>query len=229
MHSPVVLGLPRGGVVVAAKLAEALGAPLDVLVARKVGTPGREELGIGAIAEGLDEPIVSGAAREMGVTAGHIRRLAERGRAELDRRVARYRADRPLPEMADRDVVVVDDGLATGVTAEAALHAVRDHHPKRLVLAVPVCAAETAERLGSLADEIVCAETPEPFFAVGQWYENFDQVSDDEVVELLARWHAPRSAISRREEDSTNANVAGTHGAERPFDNPVVVTGARYN
>ncbi len=191
LQSPVVLGLPRGGVVVAAELAAALGAPLEVFVARKVGAPGHEELGIGAIAEGLDEPVVSHAARDMGVSPRELRVLAERARIELDRRVARYRADRPLPELADRDVIVVDDGLATGVTAEAALRALRQQQPRRLVLAVPVCARETASRLDRFADDVVCAATPEPFFAVGQWYEHFDQTTDDEVLDLLAGWHAP--------------------------------------
>jgi putative phosphoribosyl transferase len=186
LRSPVVLALPRGGVPVGAEVAAALGAPLEVLVARKVGAPGQEELGIGAVAEGLDEPVVTDAADQLGVGRDELRGLAERARAELQRRVALYRGGRPLPALAGRDAVVVDDGLATGATAEAALRAVRRHGPGRTVLAAPVCARDTAARLAALADDVVCVEAPPRFRAVGDWYDRFDQTTDDEVLALLA-------------------------------------------
>jgi putative phosphoribosyl transferase len=200
LRSPVVLGLPRGGVPVAAEVATALGVPLEVYVARKIGAPGHEELGIGAIAEGLDEPVLTASSRSLGLRPSDLDALASRVRAEVARRVDRYRAGRPLPELADRDVVVVDDGLATGVTAEAALRALRQRRPRWLVLAAPVCAHDTAARLAGMADDLVCVEEPLDFIAVGEWYEDFHQVADEEVMRLLER-HAsvlyPRPARPR--------------------------------
>ena len=183
--APLVLGLARGGLPVAAEVAAALGAPFDVFVAAKIGAPGHQELGIAALAEGSDQPVVSDLAAEVGVSAAELGRLAEPVRAELGRRVAAYRGTRPLPDMTGRDVVLVDDGLATGITAEAAVMAVRARRPRRLILAAPVCAEATAERLSRLADHVVCAERPADFIAVGQWYEDFSQTSDDEVIDLL--------------------------------------------
>jgi putative phosphoribosyl transferase len=185
LTAPVVLALPRGGVPVAAEVAEALGAPLEVFVACKVGTPGREELGLGAVAEGLDEPVISETARQFGVNGDDLRTLVNQARRELDRRVALYRGDRPLPDLSQRAVVVVDDGLATGVTAEASLRALRTHQPSQLVLAVPLCARETAGRLARFADRVVCVETPNRFYAVGQGYQDFSQTTDEQVRELL--------------------------------------------
>ena len=186
--NPLVLALPRGGVPVAYEVAVALRAPLEVFVARKVGAPGREELGIGAIAEGSDELVVSETARALGLTSRQLESLASKERIELDRRVEQYRAGAPLPELAGRDVILVDDGLATGVTAEAALRALRRRKPRRLVLAAPVCAPETAGRLGAVADRVVCLAAPTAFYAVGVWYEDFSQTSDAEVVDLLRRY-----------------------------------------
>jgi putative phosphoribosyl transferase len=199
---PIVLGLPRGGVPVAAQVAAALGAPLEVFVARKIGAPGHEELGIGAIAEGSDDLVVTGTARVLGIDGGRIEALAARERAELDRRVQRYRRGRPLPSFEGRDVVLVDDGLATGVTAEAALLALRRTRPRRLVLAVPVCAPDTGQRLSALVDVLVCVATPPDFGAVGTWYDDFSQMTDDDVTRILGEHQVP---------GGTDARPRGTH------------------
>jgi putative phosphoribosyl transferase len=172
------------------EVAVALDAPLEVFVARKIGAPGHEELGIGAIAEGWDGVVVGEAAGALGIRATELRVLAQREQAELERRIERYRRGQPLPELEGRDVILVDDGLATGATAEAALLALRERHPARLILAAPVCAPETAQRLRVLADEVVCLAAPLHFGAVGAWYEEFAPTSDAEVLELLGRNHA---------------------------------------
>jgi putative phosphoribosyl transferase len=173
---PVVLGLPRGGVPVAAEVASALRAPLEVFVARKLGAPGRPELGIGAIAEGGGLVVDRSAVEFLKLSEDDLATLAEQQRRELGWRVRLYRGDRGI-----------DDGLATGVTAEAALRALREHRPRTLVLAVPACAASTARRLRAQADEVLCALTPPDFTAVALWYEDFAQTSDAEVLELLGR------------------------------------------
>jgi putative phosphoribosyl transferase len=193
---PVVLALPRGGVPVAYEVAVALRAPLEVFVARKVGAPGHEEFGIGAIAEGSDELIVTESARALGLTSSQLEALAQREQTELDRRVEHYRGGSSLPELAGRDVILVDDGLATGVTAEAALRALRGRDPGQLVLAVPVCAPDTARRLAAIAAKVVCLAAPAEFYAVGLWYEDFSQTSDAEVLDLLHRAHATASRDS---------------------------------
>jgi putative phosphoribosyl transferase len=192
LHRPVVLALPRGGVPVGAEIAGALGAPLDVFVARKIGAPGRREYGIGAIAEGGEPLFDRWAVRAMGIPDVELAELAAEERDELDRRVRLYRGGRPLPPLRGRSVVLVDDGLATGVTAEAALLALRDTHQDiaDLLLAIPVCARDSAARLGSLA-EVVCLYCPEDFRAVGLWYDEFGQTSDDEVLELLDHLSVP--------------------------------------
>jgi predicted phosphoribosyltransferase len=190
LQDPLVLALPRGGVPVAYEIATALGAPLDVFVARKVGAPGHPEYGIGAVAEGGTGVVDAWAAQALGLTQEDFDRRAADEQREVERRVQEYRGERRLPALAGRDVVLVDDGLATGVTAEAALRALRAQEPRRLILAVPVCAPETARRLRGLADEVICVASPPDFRAVGLWYDDFGQTSDEEVRDLLARAHA---------------------------------------
>lgn len=185
LDDPLVLALPRGGVPVAYEIATALGVPLEVFVARKIGAPGHEELGIAAIAEGLEEPVATALVDQLGLSTADLETLAAREQGTLSRRVSRYRGDGALPELEGRDVVLVDDGLATGVTAEAALRALRRHHPRRLVLAVPVCSADTAERLLSVADDVMCVFSPDAMYAVGMWYADFTQTTDTDVLDLL--------------------------------------------
>ena len=195
---PVVLGLPRGGVPVAYEVALVLGAPLEAFVARKVGAPGHEEFGIGAIAEGSDELVVTESAWTLGLSSQEIAALAAREGVELKRRVEQYRGGAPLPELGGRDVVLVDDGLATGVTAEAAVRSLRQRNPRRLIVAVPVCAPDTARRLAAIADHVVCLAAPTEFHAVGLWYEDFAATSDAEVRDLLRRAHATANTGASR-------------------------------
>lgn len=183
-EDPLVLGLPRGGVVLGHAIAEALDAPLDVVVARKVGAPMQPELGIGAVAPGVTL-CDTATASSLGVSDEAFERLAEAEREEMRRRLQRYRGEEDLPDVRDRTVILVDDGLATGVTAVAAIHAVRERDPRQVVLAVGVCAASTARALSEEVDDLVCVATPEPFRAVGLWYRDFGQTSDEEVLELL--------------------------------------------
>ncbi len=188
-HLPnvLVLALPRGGVPVAFEVAEALDAPLDLFLVRKLGVPGHEELAMGAIATGgvrvLNEEVVRG----LDIPEEVIATIAAREQQELQRRERLYRGDRPAPEVAGCIVILVDDGLATGSTMRAAVAALRRRHPARIIVAVPVGAPETCAELGGEADEVVCAQTPEPFYAVGLWYADFSQTSDAEVRELLDR------------------------------------------
>jgi putative phosphoribosyl transferase len=194
----VVLALPRGGVPVAFEVAEALDAPLDVFVVRKLGMPGHPEFAIGAIASGGVRVLSDDVVRWYRIPDTAIEAVTQTELTELERREREYRDGRPLTQLRGRTVILVDDGLATGSTMRAAVQAVRAHEPARVVVAVPVGAPETCEQFADVADNTVCARTPEPFSAVGLWYRDFSQTSDDEVRDLLQR-HAQRMAAwSRR-------------------------------
>ncbi|MDE2255730.1 MAG: phosphoribosyltransferase [Betaproteobacteria bacterium] len=186
----LVLGLPRGGVPVAFEVARALGAELDVLIVRKLGVPHQPELAMGAISSGdalyLNRDLIA----LTGVTKAEIESVLEAERKELARRELLYRGSRPAVRVEGRTVIVVDDGIATGASMHAALLALRSKHPGRIVVAVPVAPAQTQERLGAATDVFISVMTPEPFYAVGQFYEHFDQTSDEEVRTLLERSRA---------------------------------------
>ncbi|GHH73369.1 phosphoribosyltransferase [Streptomyces sulfonofaciens] len=186
----VVLALPRGGVPVAAELARALNAPLDIQMVRKIGMPGRPELAVGAVVD--DQPPVF--EREklevLGLTEEELMPLADRERKDIRRRERRYRTGRPAPHLRGRSVILVDDGLATGTTARAALRHLREQHPRRLILAVPVGSPDVALELRDYADSVVCLHMPEHFRAISQWYAHFDEVGDTEIVDILRSFYA---------------------------------------
>jgi putative phosphoribosyl transferase len=184
--SVIVLGLPRGGVPVAYEVARALGAPLDVFLVRKLGVPGHEELAMGAIASGGVRVLNRSVIDHLRITSDQVEEVASQEGRVLAHREREYRGDRPPAELAGRTVVLVDDGLATGASMRAAVAAVRNQGAGRIVVAVPVAARETCEALESEADEVVCAVTPQPFYAVGLWYDDFSQTTDEEVGMLLA-------------------------------------------
>jgi putative phosphoribosyl transferase len=190
----MVLALPRGGVPVGYEIARALDAPLDVFLVRKLGVPGHEELGFGALATGgwrvLNDAVVGG----LGIDRTTIERVTAREASELDRRDRAYRGDRPPPTLAGREVIVVDDGLATGSTMRVAVEAIRAQQPARIVIAAPVAARDTCDSLREIADEVVCLATPEPFDAIGLWYDAFPPLTDDEVREQMARLRPVASA-----------------------------------
>lgn len=183
----LVLALPRGGVPVGFEVARALKAPLDVMLVRKLGVPGHEELAMGAIASGGVRILSDDVIAAFGITDRVIAAVAAQEQEELDRREKLYRDNRPSPLIRGRTVILVDDGLATGSTMRAAGLAIRAQNPEHLVVAVPVAPAETCAALRREVDDVICAASPEPFFAVGNWYEDFSQTSDAEVHELLER------------------------------------------
>ena len=187
----VVLGLPRGGVPVAFEVASALGAPLDVFLVRKLGVPGHSELAMGAVAAGGIEVLSRDLIKDLRIPDALVQEVAVRERLELERRDAAYRQGRHAVPLAHRRVILVDDGLATGSSMQAAVLALKQHHPSRIVVAVPVGARDSCEFLKKLVDDVVCPFMPDPFNAVGQWYEDFDQTTDAEVTELLERATRP--------------------------------------
>lgn len=189
-QKPIVLALPRGGVVVGCEVARALGAPLDLVVARKLGAPWQPELAIGAIAPRgvrvLNEDVLTW----LDISEDEVEQIASLEASEMERRTRLFRGDRPEPNLKGKTVILVDDGIATGMTVRAAIEYMGQQEPGHLVLAVPVCAARTAETLRPEVDDLVSLKTPFELLAIGYWYEDFEQVSDEEVVELLERSRA---------------------------------------
>jgi predicted phosphoribosyltransferase len=187
----LVLALPRGGVPVAVEVAEALGAPLDLFLVRKLGAPRHRELAIGAIASGGVRVLNDDVVRWYGMTPAEIEEIAREEQIELERRESAYREGRPALPIEGRVVILVDDGLATGSNMRASVKAVRRRNPSRIVVAVPVGARDTCDELNAHADEVVCVRSPEPFVAVGQWYGDFNQTTDQEVRDLLRDYAVP--------------------------------------
>ncbi|HEU4915104.1 MAG TPA: phosphoribosyltransferase family protein [Acidimicrobiia bacterium] len=185
--SPVVLGLPRGGIPVAAEVAHALAAPLDIVVVRKLGLPGHDEYAMGALGEGDVRIVDWGVVAAAGLSAQQVARVIERERSELCRRAAKFRPLRPRVDLNGRTVIVVDDGIATGSTVTAAISVVRDLGARQVVAATPVAPEDTVRRLNRVADQVVVLEMPSPFYAVGEGYLDFPQTTDEEVAAILIR------------------------------------------
>ncbi len=196
---PVVLALPRGGVVVAAEIADALHAPLDLVLVRKIGVPFQPELAMGAVVDGRQPHIIRNEdiIAATGISERVFERVCEAELSEIDRRRKLYLAGYPRADVEDRVAIVVDDGIATGATTRAALEAIRERRPRKLVLAVPVAPTSTLEELSGLPDEIVCLQSHEPFYAIGFYYDDFRQVSDDEVIEILAKARKHATALNQ--------------------------------
>ncbi len=189
--NPVVLAIPRGGVVVAYEVSRALGAPMDVIIPRKIGAPSNPELAIGALAQDGTLVVDQALVLSLGVGEKYLAEETERQKGEITRRLGLYRQGAPAVALEGAMVIVVDDGIATGATVLAALRGLRSAAPAKVILAVPVAPPDTLQRLLPEADKIVCLATPEPFYAVGQFYRHFDQTSDEEVVEFLRRRRGP--------------------------------------
>jgi len=193
----LVIGLPRGGVPVAAEVAKALHAPMDICLVRKLGVPSHKELAMGAIASGGVRVLNYDVLSWLKISSKTIDEVAARELRELQRRDRLYRGDRPSPEVRDRTVILVDDGLATGSTMQAAIAVIKAQHPQRIVVAIPVAAPDICQEMRGIVDEVVCIMTPDPLYAIGVWYENFAQTTDAEVCELLQKNFAdPSSAFA---------------------------------
>ena len=190
----IVLGVPRGGVAVAFEVAKTLQLPLDVFVLRKLGVPGHEELAFGAIGSGGVRVLNSNVVEELGISAQDISRVTRTERYELERREHLFRGDRPPLDVYERIVILVDDGIATGASVRAAIAALRQMEPAAIVIATPVAPLRTCNLLQAEVDELVCLETPEPFYGVGQFYQDFTQVSDEEVTDFLDQAFRPRDS-----------------------------------
>lgn len=193
----VILGLPRGGVPVAYAVAEALDVPLDIMLVRKLGVPGYEEYAMGAIASNGQRVINPDAVRMLHISDQVIDAVARREWQEIQRREKLYRGDRAALPLQDRTVILIDDGLATGSSMLAAVQAVRGEHPARIIIAIPVAAFETCEKLRAEVDDLICLHIPEDFRAVGSWYDDFTQTTDDEVIDLLQRANQPRDSTGQ--------------------------------
>ncbi|MFC7549349.1 phosphoribosyltransferase [Plantactinospora sp. GCM10030261] len=193
--NPLVLALPRGGLPVAAEIARELGGELDVAIVRKIGAPGQPEFGVGAVAEDGPPVFDTRSLGYLGITEADLYSTVEKERAEVARRIQHYREGRPISRVRDRAVIVVDDGVATGVTARAALRWLREHQPRRLVFAAPVCSPSAHDVLSGQADAVVCLSTPTDFQAVGQFYVDFAQLTDEQVLRILA--HAREQVADR--------------------------------
>jgi putative phosphoribosyl transferase len=220
--SPLVLGLPRGGVPVAFEVADALGAPLDVLVVRKLGVPFQPELGMGAVGEDGVRVLNRDVLRQAGVTESQLAEVEARERAAVEERAVRLRRGRPAIPLEGRTAVIVDDGLATGGTARAAVHVARARGADRVILAVPVAPPETVAALRRDADDVVAVETPEPFFAIGGWYADFSPTSDEEVIELLTVAGADREAGG-----AVSGAAKEIAGVDKAIDKEVVIPAER--
>jgi predicted phosphoribosyltransferase len=214
---PIVLALPRGGLPVAYEIAHALKAPLDVLNVRKLGVPGYEELAMGAVGTGGVRVLNDEVIRAAGITKAMLEESANIQRVELDRRERLYRGGRPAPDLRDRTVVLVDDGIATGATVRAAISVVRARKPARLVLAVPVAQDSVATQLAREVDELVCLARPGDLYAIAVWYDHFPQLADDEVTTILARANAEIAAAH----EEVPRRAVGPDGPDRASANPM--------
>jgi putative phosphoribosyl transferase len=195
----LVLALPRGGVPVAYQVAKELHAPLDVLIVRKLGAPGHEELALGAIASGGVYVLNREIMKSLGLSDQDIRPIANREQQELERREREYRGDRESPQISDKTIILIDDGLATGATMWAAVSALRQRNPRGIIVAVPTASPDVCDAFRDIADDVICGITPEPFYAVGLWYQDFDQTTDQEVRHLLSEANHHQYGSERKE------------------------------